>query len=160
MSKRARTRTRTRTRTRIHAHAHAHTHAKHSHAHWQLVKVEYWRGGAPAACSTATCVRYMLAYTYTHTRTHATRTRTRAAGQSRVNAEYTSHGFGWSIHCGVGVTESSTNKQHTPWRGGAPAVGETVTWRYILRCTQLLEALGTHCISRSVPSPSSRSAYA
>jgi hypothetical protein len=34
------------------------------------------------------------------------------------------------------------------------------TWRYILRCGQLLATLSTHCISRSVPSPSSRSAYA
>ena len=25
----------------------------------------------------------------------------------------TSRGFGWRIHCGVEVTESSTNKQHT-----------------------------------------------
>jgi hypothetical protein len=24
-----------------------------------------------------------------------------------------SHGFGWRIHCGVAVTELSTNKQHT-----------------------------------------------
>ena len=24
-----------------------------------------------------------------------------------------SRGFGWRIHCGVEVTESSTNKQHT-----------------------------------------------
>ena len=35
---------------------------------------------------------------------------------------YLSRGFGWRIHCGVKVSESSTNKQHTlhGWWGRKP----------------------------------------
>jgi hypothetical protein len=50
------------------------------------------------------------------------------------------------------------NAEH--WRGAALAAGTPATWRYILRCAQLLATLSTQCISRSVPSPSSRSAHA
>jgi hypothetical protein len=46
------------------------------------------------------------------------------------------------------------------WRGGARTAGAPATWRYILRCVQLLATLNTHGISRSVPYPSSPSAYA
>jgi len=38
-------------------------------------------------------------HTHSHTSTHTSCT--------------TSRGFGWRIHCGVEVTESSTNRQHT-----------------------------------------------
>ena len=44
------------------------------------------------------------------------------------------------------------------WRGGARTAGAPATWRYILRCVQLLATLNTHGISRSVPYPSSPSA--
>ena len=40
--------------------------------------------------------------------------------------------------------------------GWCPATGAPVAWRYILRCAQLLAALITHCISRSVPASESK----
>jgi hypothetical protein len=76
--------------------------------------------------------------------------------------------YSW-VRCMVHVHARATRTRHTHahtgswsqhWRGGAPAVCAPVTWRYILRCAQFLASLSTHCISRSVASPSSRSAYA
>jgi len=46
------------------------------------------------------CRAHTYLYIYTHIK-HITRT---------------SHGFGWRFHCGVEVTELSTNKQHLSLR--------------------------------------------
>jgi hypothetical protein len=127
---------------RAHAHAYTHTHT-HTHTHTRNTRTHTgsWSkesiGGEvpvkPARPRRGDTSSYTRTRTRTHAHAHTHAPRARAHGQL-VKAEH--------------------------WRGGATAVGAPATWRYILRCAQFLVTLSTHCISHSVPSPSSRSASA
>jgi hypothetical protein len=62
--------------------------------------------------------------------------------------------------CREGGSGNASRAKQSIGGCGARAAGAPATWRYILRCVQLLATLSTHGISRSVPSPSSPSSYA
>jgi hypothetical protein len=55
------------------------------------------------------------------------------------------------VQCKAKYYSGNVESKAEHWRGGAPAAGEPATWRYILRCAQLLATLSTNGISRSVP---------
>ena len=57
------------------------------------------------------------------------------------------HGFGWRIHCGVEVTESSTKKQHTLCVAPMVAwVGALKKWTWHRVCTLSARGMSSHAV--------------